>query len=205
MTGTQSRSGQAQEKFGVTNFGAVAWALFAQGGRGNIFDEALRQKGIPYDRKTVDTMVAIYRAHQPAISLLPDAVGCLRALRGRARLAVISDGPLESQRNKVNALGLLEFVDKVVLTATWGTKFVKPHIRAFEEIQQYFGCEGRQCFYVGDNPIKDFLAPRRLRWRTVRIRRKEGLHASVYAPEHISAEIEVTDLSNLAKIVGVRS
>ena len=50
---------------------------------------------------------------------------------------------------------------------------------AFREIEAVTGTGGAHCAYLGDNPRKDFTAPRRLGWRTARVRRAEGEHASV--------------------------
>ena len=190
-----------EQQFGYSGFGALAWGLFEEGRKGDIFDVAMQRAGIPYEEQTIKKIVTIYRTHSPDIALLPDAAMCLQALHGWVSLALISDGPHESQQNKIKALCLLRAVDIVVLTEAGGRGFAKPHPRAFEEVQNRTGCRGRQCVYVADKPAKDFLAPRQLGWRTIRVRRREGLYSAVEAPEYISAETEVPDLSSVATIV----
>ena len=161
---------------GVTGFGDVAWALFERGIRGKIFDEALRELGLKEANDTVRSLVRVYRKHEPQISLLPDALECLLALKDGFHLSVITDGPIESQRNKARALKLQSWCGPVILTSELGSDKGKPHPAAFELIEAQTGCRGPQCIYVADNPAKDFKAPAALGWHTLRVRRKGGLH-----------------------------
>jgi hypothetical protein len=46
---------------------------------------------------------------------------------------------------------------------------------------------------VADNPAKDFVAPHRLGWRTVRVRRPDSLHADVPSGADVDAEIASLD------------
>ena len=172
---------------GLEGFAELSWRLFERGRRGTIFDEALASLGVRPERHILDELVRRYRAHVPSIALFPDARRCLDALRGAVFLGVISDGPLQSQRAKVEALGLTPLVDSIVLTAEFGEGYEKPHPRAFESVQATAGCGGASCVYVADNPAKDFLAPRHLGWQTVRVIRRLGLHASVASGPDVDA------------------
>jgi putative hydrolase of the HAD superfamily len=190
----------ARAQFGLTSFAECAWNLFQQGSRGNIFDLALEEASLPAPRETIEKMVRVYRSHVPEIRLTQDAVCCLDVLRGRVRLALISDGPVESQRNKVRALALDTLFDQIILTAELGTEFAKPHPRSFQLVETESRAGGACCLYVADNPAKDFPAPIELGWRTVRIRRPDGLHASVDTPRHLAVGREMTDLSGVTEL-----
>lgn len=50
-----------------------------------------------------------------------------------------------------------------------------------------------RCAYVPDNPAKDFVAPHRLGWRTVRVRRMGSLRANAPSGDDIDAEITSLD------------
>jgi putative hydrolase of the HAD superfamily len=186
---------------GFDDFYRKAWTLFNRGRRGDIFDAVLRQAGIPHDRQMIDAMVEEYRRHVPSIALEKDAVSCLHALRGRVRLCVISDGPLDSQRNKVAALGIADLMDKIVLTDELGKGYAKPHPRAFQEIQASFGIEAHRCFYVADNPSKDFAGPRALGWKSIRVRRRQGRYFHLESSLPLAADTEVPNLATVASIV----
>ncbi len=182
---------------GRTGFGPAALALHRDGHRGRIFDQALARLGIPSTPALVARLVGVYRGHRPTIVLFPDVTPLLRAWTGRT--AIVSDGPLLSQHRKAQALDLARHFDPVVLTDRWGRAFWKPHVRAFAAIEGMTGCTGAACVYVADNPAKDFAAPRRLGWRTVRVRRPHGEHARVEAPG--AADHECTGLERLLGMV----
>jgi len=186
---------------GLTSFAERAWNLFQEGFRGNIFDLALEETSLPASSETIEKMVRVYRSHVPNIRLAQDAVCCLEALRGRVRLALITDGPVESQRNKVRALALSALVDQIILTAELGEEFAKPHPRSFQLVETLSNTGGARCLYVADNPAKDFSAPLQLGWRTIRVRRSDGLHTSVDTPRQLAVEREMTDLSSLTELV----
>jgi len=187
--------------YGRADFAETAWALFAAGVRGRLFDAALERLGLPADPAAIAALVDVYRHHRPAITLFADADRALRALAGRARLAIVSDGPLASQKRKVKVLGLEDRFDPIVLTDRWGRAFWKPHERAFREVERVTDCDGAACAYVGDNPRKDFVAPRALGWRTVRVRRPGGEHAGV--GDGTPADAECTELGEAVRLLGL--
>lgn len=184
----------ARANLGLVDFSLRAWALFERGERGHIFDRILLERGIKPDRDTIETMVDLYRDHFPNIQLAPDADDCLRNARGQVHLALVSDGPQQSQRNKIKALGLAQSFETVILTSALGSGYAKPHPKAFLEVQQHFGATVQQYTYVADNPTKDFQGPRSLGWKTIRVRRHEGLYSSLEADKFVGADVEAPDL-----------
>src|SRR5690606_9627340 len=109
---------------GVDGFSRRAWELFESGHRGSTFDVVLAELGLP--EALVPGLVRVYREHEPDIELLPDAREALGTLSRYVHLAVISDGPEQSQREKAKALGLERWCDPIVLTARYGREFGKP-------------------------------------------------------------------------------
>jgi len=191
----------AEKELGIPNFAECAWSLFLAGHRGNTFDKILQEQKIDRKRSKVEHLISLYRSHSPDIRLLPDALLCINALQERVRLAIISDGPLEAQRNKVAALRLNEWFDPVLLTEELGRGYAKPCASAFRSVQEKFGFDASHFYYVADNPAKDFIAPRELGWKTIRIRRREGLHAEVEVEGEWAAEAELSDLSGLPTLL----
>ncbi len=171
--------------------------LFETDFRPRVFDVLLSELGCPDAAAWVPAMIDCYRMHRPAIALYRDAEAALARWRGRVSLGLISDGPLAVQRRKVAALGLEAKLEQIILTDEWGPAFWKPHPRAFETMQAFWGCNGATCVYIGDNAGKDFLAPRRLGWQTVQVCRAEGLYARVEPPAGGSAACRVATLDEL--------
>ncbi|NLX14540.1 MAG: HAD family hydrolase [Phycisphaerales bacterium] len=171
--------------------------LFEQGVRGRIFDQLLAEMHCAEAADLIPLMIEWYRTHWPSIELFVDAERALNDMRSRFRLALVSDGPLAMQRNKVSALGLADRLDLIILTDQWGREFWKPHPRAFETIQNTWGLEGPACLYVADNVEKDFLSPLRLGWRTVRVHRQGGVYENAQAAEDGQPEFEAGSLSEI--------
>jgi putative hydrolase of the HAD superfamily len=131
----------ASERLGVHDLADRAWAAFVAGRRATIFDEVLAGYGVRATPPVVAGLVESYRSHVPAIALLPDAGSCLDAITRTSRLAaaVVTDGPLASQRAKAEALGLERWVDPIVFTEALGPGWAKPAPHAFELVQDTLG------------------------------------------------------------------
>lgn len=176
---------------GVSDFEVHAWGLFLAGRRGDVFDRALPQLGLEPQPALIRSLVAVYREHPPTIRLEPAAADLLAALGGRCRLAVLTDGYHDTQRRKIAALGLDTWCRPVVCTDRWGREHWKPSPRGFLHIQQALEAPPERCIYIGDNPAKDFRAPKALGWRTLRVRHPLGEHARA-APASPLDEADVT-------------
>jgi putative hydrolase of the HAD superfamily len=154
--------------------GAIAdwlWARFEDGVRGDTFDRLLASQPDLATRVTAAALIDAYRNHRPSISLLPGAVQLVERLRrSGTRLGILSDGPLASQVAKADALRLQQWFDPILLTESRQPEFRKPDTGGFEWIAATWDIPHEELAYLADNPSKDFVGPRRLGWRTVRIR-----------------------------------
>ncbi|MEN6521630.1 MAG: HAD family hydrolase [Armatimonadota bacterium] len=179
------------------------WSGFQSGIRGNAFD-LLMQEFLPVSRAfDIESLVTLYRSHIPNIRLYPGIRKLLSDLsKDNIQLGVISDGPAISQRLKFASLGLQHVIRLPVFTDDWGKSFWKPHQRAFELCRDVFGGKPGSYLYVADNPEKDFLAPNKMGWHTIRLRTKPQLHYHVEPPsaDH-AAQHEVSSIKSLASLI----
>lgn len=173
------------------------WDRFTRGERGSHFDDLVASDPALAGTGVAD-LVEVYRHHVPDIRLLPGVPELLRALRTDARpTALISDGVLAGQEAKVAALGLTDLVDgPVVLTDVWGRDGWKPDPRAFVHVAEAWGMPHDDLVYVGDNPHKDFDAPRALGWACVRLRMPGQLHHDV--DDRVQPDLTVGSVTALA-------
>ena len=184
---------------GVRGFEACAWRFFEAGRRGDIFDRVLPRLGIEPEGTLIDRLVRVYREHLPTIRLEPAAADLLGRLSGRCHLAVLTDGFHHTQQRKIAALGLDTRCRPIVCTDRWGRDHWKPCPRGFERIREALGAPPAQCLYIGDNPAKDFRAPKALGWRTLRVRHPQGEHASAVAALPLDdADATVTSLGQVS-------
>jgi putative hydrolase of the HAD superfamily len=192
LSGLRAVGEHVATAYGRRGFGEVAVALFEAGVRGDTFNRALAEVGLPADDATIHRLVAVYRRHIPALGLAPDAGRLIPRLRGRY-VGVVTDGPLDSQRAKALAVGAPRWSSAVIYTTELGPGFGKPHPRAFAMHQVAAGRGGAACVYVADNPSKDFAGPKSLGWATVRIRRSGSLHEAIPSGDLVDLEIVSLD------------
>lgn len=183
--------------------------LMDEGHRGRIFNELLQKKGLPVDEAIVAEMVATYRTHRPRIEFHRDAAAALARLKPVYRLGVITDGAREQQWAKIDALGLRELVEEIIVTSelkgpgasTAGAGYGKPHPFAFELIAERFEVTHAECAYVADNPAKDFVAPNSLGWLTVQVHRSDGIYAGAAVAQGGEARRQIDNLDDLESAI----
>ncbi|MGC4116301.1 MAG: HAD-IA family hydrolase [Myxococcales bacterium] len=182
----------AERDFVLSGFRAVsAWAaaelgtdleetyaelsrLFEQGVRGDTFDRWLGARGFEA-RAHLPAMVRAYREHLPHLRPAAGATALLERLRRRLRTGLVTDGPADVQRRKLEALGLRRHFDAVVFTGDLGREFWKPHPRGYRQVLALLHVDPpAAAVYVGDNCAKDFLGARRAGLRTLRVRSADG-------------------------------
>jgi len=187
------------QPFGLVDFDTVAWDLFLSGVRGTIFDQALARMGRTSSAPFLRQLIDVYRSHAPDIRLTDDSQRCLRTIEGRVDLGLVTDGPSVAQWNKVRALGLVDLIKDVIVTGDLGPGASKPSTVAFKKLQG--NRKGATCVYIGDNPRKDFQAPKALGWRNIRVRRARGLHFDQPDQHGAVADCRLPDLEQVSSLV----
>jgi putative hydrolase of the HAD superfamily len=117
----------------------------------------------------------------------------LSTLRTRYRLGLLTDGPDETQRDKLRRLGWTETFDATVVTGPLGAP--KPDRRAFEAITDALGVAPHQTVYVGDDPERDIAGAAAAGLRPVQVCYAGG-------PELHPDAVATVDRNDLASLVG---
>ena len=198
-SGFRSVSRWLEEGLGKHGFFEIAWKHFERGRRGDIFDISLAELGVPVSPHLLESMIGVYRTHDPSINLTGQCRDVLRTLAGSFHIAILTDGFLITQQRKVRALGLDEMVELVVYTDAWGREFWKPSDRGFRVVEKFFGRESAAHTYIGDNPAKDFKAPNALGWRTIHLR-GVGEYQAVQPAPGLDAQCAISSLDELLRL-----
>lgn len=194
----------ARRELGIEDFADRVWRLFLEEPRPNLFNLALGELGIEPKKELIMAMVEVFRDHKPTIALQPDAERILARRAAYAGFALLTDGYAHTQQRKIDALGVAAVCEPAIKTGDWGRRYWKPHTRGFEAIQAHYGLPSPAFTYVGDNPIKDFIAPRALGWNTVRLKREGALHARRKAPSReAEAAVSITSLDELPDALAI--
>jgi HAD superfamily hydrolase (TIGR01509 family) len=77
-----------------------------------------------------------------------DAVPLLEALHGRYKLAVITNGPADTQLDKLETAGLARYFDLFV--ASGGVGYAKPHHEIFRHALEGLNVEAKDACHIGD-------------------------------------------------------
>lgn len=129
----------------------------------NVFQSLNEQYGLDIP---LAAYLNIYHNHFPNISLDPDTKQLLSDISNTGyTIGIISDGRSITQRNKIAALGLEQYIrnDCIIISEEFGSK--KPNVTNYLAIQNLFpDC---RFIYIGDNTAKDFVAPNELGWETI--------------------------------------
>lgn len=191
----------AAESWGLRGIGAEALRLFDAGQRQQIFQAAHAAAGHgELGSGRAAELLKVYRQHRPeTLPWFPDARATIEHLHGRSPLELISDGYLPTQANKFAALGAGVWIPNPVFTESLGREHWKPSPRAFELVMQRH--PGASFVYVADNPAKDFVAPRALGWRSVRVRRPEGVYAGATTHPLGAPDVTIESLAALPELL----
>ena len=163
-------------------------------GRAKIFDVMLKKYGI-YDKKTVAKLVAVYRSHKPEIKLAKNTKKTLKNLKNRYKLALITDGNKNVQRNKVYALKLNDLLDFIVYTDDYGPSGKKPNVISFKKVLKELDGKPEEMIYIGDNPEKDFIGAKKIGIKTIQIYRDKV--AKNNFPEEFTANYSIKKIEEL--------
>ena len=149
----------------VIYYNLLAW----YGKKENAFENLNQYYGINYPIKEY---LDIYRYHQPNILLDDDIKETLNKLKeAGVIMGIITDGREITQRQKVEALRLEEWIPMDNVLINEDNKYFKPNHWSFDRMMlkcyERFPNENLKFYYVGDNTEKDFLAPNGLGWETV--------------------------------------
>jgi putative hydrolase of the HAD superfamily len=124
------------------------------------FPDLLRPYGVPAEAAAL--AVAWYRANRfHGLELFADAVATLEAVRtylpGR-RIGLITNGPADVQRAKIERLGLAPLVDFALVSGEVGIE--KPDPAIFQEALRRGAASAEETVFVGDSPDHDVAGAR---------------------------------------------
>ena len=154
--------------------------------------------------KWLSPMLEVYRNHTPRIALDPDIAQMLASMRTRYTLGLITDGRSATQRAKISALAIGSFFDSIVISDELGPKHHKPHVMPYEKTLENLSCLPSSAIYIADNPLKDFVTPRRLGMSTIRVRHPRGLYFDKEPPDELHApEVTVSSTCEIGRYLAL--
>ncbi|MFV0481261.1 MAG: HAD family hydrolase [Campylobacteraceae bacterium] len=142
---------------------------FLNMGSGKVFNKLIEKYNLEV---SIEKLVEIYKFHKPNIKLNHHTIELLNFTK-KYRTALISDGHYIMQKNKFDALDLKKYIKFTIFTDFYHTK--KPENLSFEMVMNKYKNEDK-FIYISDNPSKDFIAPNKLGWLSIRYKNKRGIY-----------------------------
>lgn len=179
----------------------ILWEIFNDEDRKNTFNILAEKLVLKFDAKYIDQLIMVFRNHKPDISLPSESSKILTELKNNYKLGMVTDGWLPGQEYKVKALGIENIFDFIVYTEKLGTQFWKPSPKGFEILTEELKVKPEECVYVADNLEKDFIAPNKLGFKTIRIIRKKRIHFGKAYEAIAEAKYEINSISDLPDLL----
>lgn len=129
--------------------------------RVEVFRKALQDQGLP-DQDLAESLAGHFSARRRALQrLMPDAKEVLTRLRQNHKLALLTNGAPDLQREKIAASGLGGFFDAIAVSGEHGIG--KPQPGIFQILLDQLGVEARRAVMVGNSLERDIAGARNAR------------------------------------------
>jgi putative hydrolase of the HAD superfamily len=122
-------------------------------------------------------------ADESRVAYLPGATEALTAAAAAGPVGVLTNGPEERQRAKVESLGLADRVDAVVYAGDLPRR--KPHAEPFERLGAALSVDPREMLYVGNSLAYDVAGAHNAGLRSAWLRASPDDAADPYQPDYV--------------------
>lgn len=157
----------------------------------HLFDDLLDNIGVECE---LESVIKIFNNHDCKLIPYQDIIPTLEELKNKkCVIGLITDGNVVRQKRKIKSLGLIDFFNVMVYTNE--TNNPKPSEIPFIEAINNVRANPQDSYYIGDNPIIDFMGAKKVGMATIRIRRGEfrNYPTNEYIDYEIKDSIEIID------------
>ena len=155
--------------------------------RRGAWDRGLRRMGIE-DPQLAGILAAAFVDKRAGINdVYPDVPDALSRLSGRVRLALLTNGAPDLQRRKIDASGLADRFDAIVISGEFGHG--KPDPAIFRHTLAQLDVPASRALMIGDSLERDVAGARAAGMKTAWVNRDEPVRRDV------PADFVLTDLS----------
>lgn len=155
----------------------------------------------------IEDYINVYRYHHPSIALSEETKNVLTKLKEEgAIIAIITDGREITQKQKIEALRLTEWVNNDFIIINEAKEYFKPNHWSFDRLMvccyEKLPDADLSFFYVGDNTEKDFIAPNELGWMSVcLLDNGKNIHKQDFNAESI--KLPKRSISNISELIDI--
>lgn len=164
----------------------------------HLFDDLLTDLGL--DQAMLPTILKIYANTTIDLELYPGVENLLNTLKKREiRLGLVTNGNVETQRNKVHLLRLEKYFDTIKYAREIGKGNEKPNPEVYRITLKTLSSKPEETICIGDNPYTDFRGAKKLGIRTIRL--LSGEFRNIRLSEEYEADLTIGNLNELSTII----
>ncbi|GGO04853.1 HAD family hydrolase [Saccharibacillus kuerlensis] len=135
--------------------------------------EAFRVMKVNISREEALQFQQDYAAAQGELELTPDMRKALDyCLAKGLKFGVITNGPAEHQRKKVQQLGIYDWLKHDEVFVSGELDFMKPDQRIFRHVEERLGLDPEKTYYIGDSYANDIVGAKGAGWKAIWIDRR---------------------------------
>jgi len=125
--------------------------------------ELIQDKGLP--EGIFEKIKELWESSKENVNIFPDTISTLERLKGKYKLAILSNSAGEDSRQALKRLSLEKYFDYIILSCE--VELSKPDPRIFQLVLDHFKVKPEEVLFVGDNLKMDIVPARILGMRGV--------------------------------------
>ncbi len=194
-SGFKAVTSYAVEKYGINpeDFFAFLSVLHKKYKEKEIFSHVINYFSL--DPSTIIEFISVFRTHKPDIKLFEGYREILENLKTSYNLALLTDGAVEVQNKKIDALKIKNIFNKIFFTEKFPPNKQKPSPFCFTIIAEVFKIRPNEIVYVADNPFLDFIGAKKAGMYTLRV--LTGEFKNLVVPSYYDAHYRIEDISHV--------
>jgi HAD superfamily hydrolase (TIGR01549 family) len=160
---------------------------------------ALAMKGftIHISNESASEFQTQYESGLKHLRLFPEVPELLVMIKNKGyEIGMITNGPVDHQLNKINSLGLTEFIPREMIFISDEVGIAKPNPGIFHHAGDKFNFAPKEFLYIGDSWHNDVVAPTEAGWRTIWFNHRKRQPGTDHRPV-----AEIDQLSNFLSVL----
>jgi putative hydrolase of the HAD superfamily len=163
-----------------------------------LFNDLIADCGL--DQKLITELMTLFSSVKPNLEMFSGSKDLLLALRKqRIKLGLVTNGNIQTQKNKVHLLKIEKYFDSIIYAREMGIGREKPDPQAYRAMLQALGVKAEETICVGDNPFTDFLGAKKLGIKTVRL--QGGEFKNVNLSQEYEADMTISSIIQIFNLV----
>lgn len=161
-----------------------------------LFNDLLNDLDLDY---LLPEILHIFSTVHPKIKLYDGVDSLLSRLKKKYKLGLLTNGMVETQKNKIKLLNIEHLFDDVLCARELGSNNEKPNTLPYIVLLDRLSIKPENAMCIGDNPYLDFVGAKKIGILTARV--LTGEFKEVIVDEKDDADITINELGELEDIL----